>query len=635
MVKTKSVYEKMAMKSVNISVERLLEQEVEVIGRDGEEKYIKPFDFSEELTYLAGKIDFYEGIDGHTAAEEEENEEEEESLEEGAKKENDSKQENEWPWSSVHSKLRLALTEMCVMLDVLQTLNKRKYFILAPIQQNPELEKQTVQMLEKRKYLAKVGSYIGTGAAGLGMQRHVKPEPIIIDSDPTQEKEIEYYTQLMELRQFWRVKKSGNQITGDLSYRTSGSRFWHPGIFEVKAESDEAETEEEEKEEKKLAITLSPDLVKSSHIIVQLIDKESRCGWKAVSHPIILEDNFVNSWEKEMTKAQQHLFNKEIFSQLSNDAFQGSFLGINVLNSQIRCTMSDNAEVIITHNVDSATTDDLQTETKETSNDLALLLSALLYQQHRNVSKFSTPYPATSNFYGKQSKSSSVINIIHRKPNDLGKSILYEFMKQAEHKLWIHRINEFLYNQNVRFPEPSIGFHWNVLKSRLKSMLTVTLSTVHRHKSISSNFAITVDETGFHISSRNMISVDLPFDMDMLALVLSNNVYKHLQSVVQDVSRQHGWIMITPKMGNNILSSNQVQARPPLLLRNDTNEKFVQIYLNDMRNIEVEISKERQGNDITLDDGFKLLNKEKLSVSWALLPGDSFMEKCEFLFLFL
>ena len=620
----------MAMKAVNISVERLLEQEVEVIGRDGEEKYIKPFDFSEELTYLAGKIDFYEGIDGHTAAgtDEEENEEEE-STEEGAKK--DESKQNEWPWSSVHSKLRLALTEMCVMLDVLQTLNKRKYFILAPIQQNPELEKQTVQMLEKRKYLAKVGAYIGTGAAGLGV-RNAKPEPIVIDGEQ-KDKETEYYTQLMELRQFWRVKKSGNQITGDLSYRTSGSRFWHPGIFEVKAESDE--TEEDEKEEKKkLAITLSPDLAKSSQIIVQLIDKESSCNWKAVSNPIILEDNFVNSWEKEMTKAQQHRFNKEIFSQLSNDAFQGSFLGINVLNSQIKCTMSDNAEVIITHNVDSATTVDLQTDTKETSNDLALLLSALLYQQHRNVSKFSTPYPATSNFYGKQSKSSSVINIIHRKPNDLGKSILYEFMKQAEHKLWIHRINEFLYDQNVRFPEPAIGFHWNVLKSRLKSMLTVTLSSVYRHKSNSSNFAITIDETGFHIFSKNMISVDLPFDMDMLALVLSNNVYKHLQNVVQDVSKQHGWVMITPKMGNNILSSNQVEARPPLLLRNNTNEKFVQIYLNDMRNIEVEISKESHENDPPLDDSFKPLNKAKLSVSWTSLPGDSFIEKCESLFLF-
>ena len=617
----------MATKSVVISVERLLEQEVDEINRDGEEKYIKPFDYSEELTHLAQKIDFYEGIQGHDSDLEEK---EEEDNDDKLKKEEDAKSENEWHWSSVHSKLRLALSEMSIMLDVLQTLNKKRYLILDPIQQSPEQEKQTVQMLEKRNYLVKVGTYIGKGAAALGTKKNslVKSEPILIDEKDSS-KNTDYYTQLRELRQFWRVKKSGSQITGDLSYRTSGSRFWHPGVFEVKIDD---ESDESSDKTKKLQITVSPDLAKTSEIIVQVFDGADS-EWKAVSIPTVLEDNFVNSWENDMSKAQQHLFNKEIFSQLSNDSFQGSFLGIDVLNSQIKCKLSDDAEVVITHNVDSSTPVDIQTKTKETSNDLTFLLSALLYQQHRNVSKFSTPYPATSNFYGKQSKSSSVVNIIHRKPNEAGKSILHEFIKQTEHKLCVHRVNDFLYKENLQILEPTIGFHWNVLKSRLKSVLTITLSTGYLHKSISSSFVVVIDEKGFHVYGKDVLSIDLPFDMGLLNLVFKNSIYKHLQSVLEVLAKQHGWVLVTPKMGKNLLAPIN-SSNVTLLLKSFCQNKFVELRLNDMRNIEVEASKNAPLNNLSLDDNFEGLKKMKFNISWLSLPGNSFVEKIQALMIF-
>ena len=617
----------MATKSVVISVERLLEQEVDEINRDGEEKYIKPFDYSEELTHLAQKIDFYEGIQGHDSDLEEK---EEEDNDDKLKKEEDAKSENEWHWSSVHSKLRLALSEMSIMLDVLQTLNKKRYLILDPIQQSPEQEKQTVQMLEKRNYLVKVGTYIGKGAAALGTKKNslVKSEPILIDEKDSS-KNTDYYTQLRELRQFWRVKKSGSQITGDLSYRTSGSRFWHPGVFEVKIDD---ESDESSDKTKKLRITVSPDLAKTSEIIVQVFDGADN-EWKAVSIPTVLEDNFVNSWENDMSKAQQHLFNKEIFSQLSNDSFQGSFLGIDDLNSQIKCKLSDDAEVVITHNVDSSTPVDIQTKTKENSNDLTFLLSALLYQQHRNVSKFSTPYPATSNFYGKQSKSSSVVNIIHRKPNEVGKSILHEFIKQTEHKLWVHRVNDFLYKENLQILEPTIGFHWNVLKSRLKSVLTITLSTGYLHKSISSSFVVVIDEKGFHVYGKDVLSIDLPFDMGLLNLVFKNSIYKHLQSVLEVLAKQHGWVLVTPKMGKNLLAPIN-SSNVTLLLKSFCQNKFVELRLNDMRNIEVEASKNAPLNNLSLDDNFEGLKKMKFNISWLSLPGNSFVEKIQALMIF-
>jgi len=47
--------------------------------------------------------------------------------------------------------------------------------------------------------------------------------------------------ELLKLRQNWRLKKVGNTILGDLSYRTAGSQYRQcTGVFEVtKSQEDE------------------------------------------------------------------------------------------------------------------------------------------------------------------------------------------------------------------------------------------------------------------------------------------------------------------------------------------------------------------------------------------------------------
>ena len=43
----------------------------------------------------------------------------------------------------------------------------------------------------------------------------------------------DFHIELLRLRQNWRLKKVGNSILGDLSYRTAGSQFKQSGLFEV------------------------------------------------------------------------------------------------------------------------------------------------------------------------------------------------------------------------------------------------------------------------------------------------------------------------------------------------------------------------------------------------------------------
>ncbi len=50
----------------------------------------------------------------------------------------------------------------------------------------------------------------------------------------------DFHLELLRLRQNWTLKKVGNAILGDLSYKSAGSRFFHTGIFEVTKSEDPA-----------------------------------------------------------------------------------------------------------------------------------------------------------------------------------------------------------------------------------------------------------------------------------------------------------------------------------------------------------------------------------------------------------
>ena len=46
-----------------------------------------------------------------------------------------------WPWDSVRNNLRSALTEMCVLYDVLSVVKEKKYMALDPVSQEPAAAK--------------------------------------------------------------------------------------------------------------------------------------------------------------------------------------------------------------------------------------------------------------------------------------------------------------------------------------------------------------------------------------------------------------------------------------------------------------------------------------------------------------
>ena len=610
------------MSAVKISVERLLEQEVDEISRSGEEKYIKPFTFSEQLTHFAGKIDFHEGDEIQPSDKDEETDETEKINND------DLKQNNQWPWEAVHTKLRIALSEVCVMLDVLQSLNKKKYLVLDPITQNPEPNKQTVQMLDKRKLLARAGAIIAKGASSLSTKKD-KSEPIIVE-----ESDNEYFMQLMQLRQYWRVKKTGHQIIGDLSYRTAGSNFWHQGLFEVKPDHDNVNGSG-----KTLSVNISPDLTQKSDIVVEVIDKNNLCPSHIYSTCTTPNFNIESmcDWKHTLKMAQQHLFNKEIFSRLSNDAFQESFAGVEVLNSKITCKVLDDAEVIISHKVGECSSDKPFSINNdcETANDLKLILSNLLQRYHKKNSKWYTPYPSTSNYYQKQVRSSSYNNLLNRKAMPKQNSMLKDFLDEVKHKIWLSRAKSFLDAKVKSIYDPSLMFHWNVLSSRLQSSVMIYIITKANTEPVKTTFLLSLDVQGFHLRFDDATYIDLLFDIKSLDLIIESKISNHLLNVAKQLSIHHDWYVTQSNL--KFLTLNEDVEQFPnngIIVSSPKNTKRIQLCINNMKNISVQVSTtsaDEEKSDL-FDEEFQYLNKLR-TIHWDFIPGATFVEKFEILLL--
>lgn len=136
-----------------------------------------------------------------------------------------------WPWDSVRNKLNDALTEICVLSDVISIAKDKRYLVLDPVPEESEETKPIVQVYSRKKALSQAANVLLSGAERLRSSHSEQRNRNVSD----------FHIELLRLRQNWRLKKVSNAIIGDLSYRTAGSKFGMSGTFEVTKADDVAE----------------------------------------------------------------------------------------------------------------------------------------------------------------------------------------------------------------------------------------------------------------------------------------------------------------------------------------------------------------------------------------------------------
>ncbi|CAK9301654.1 unnamed protein product [Gordionus sp. m RMFG-2023] len=306
-----------------IGIEPVNDYKIEEILYDGTEIYKKPLSFNEYINELSEKIDFEENSG---------------NAENEAKSEKHILSKNSIIEPSL-IKLRNALMEINVLLDVLKITKQQQYLALDFIANDNPDNKPAYVLLGKKKTLSKAASILLNGAETI---KTTLSNPLL---SPITTVQKNFHLELLNLRQIWRLKKVGEKILGDISYKSVGSQFNENGNFEVSKNSkiDSSST---------LKIILPQQLKNEAYIKISI----HRDG-KIYSSSNKLNASSLRSYSqvhnyllnKKLEEAQNSLFCKEILFTLVKEALEDetSFLPHNVIGNTITLTLFPDVHLIV------------------------------------------------------------------------------------------------------------------------------------------------------------------------------------------------------------------------------------------------------------------------------------------------
>uniref|UniRef100_A0A8D2KBV8 Mediator of RNA polymerase II transcription subunit 17 n=1 Tax=Urocitellus parryii TaxID=9999 RepID=A0A8D2KBV8_UROPR len=385
------------VRAVRISIESACEKQVQEVGLDGTETYLQPLSMSQNLARLAQRIDFSQG----SGSEEEEAAGAEGEAQDWAGAGSSADQDDEeglvkfqpslWPWDSVRNNLRSALTEMCVLYDVLSIVKDKKFMTLDPVSQDalpPKQNPQTLQLISKKKSLAGAAQILLKGAERLTKS---------VTENQENKLQRDFNSELLRLRQHWKLRKVGDKILGDLSYRSAG---------------------------------IDNSLVNSCAIFF--------CS------KLNLFTSFLCSphWQTKLEAAQNVLLCKEIFAQLSREAVQiKSQIPHIVVKNQIISQPFPSLQLSISlcHSSNDKKSQKSATEKQSPEDHLYVLehnLHLLIREFHKQtLSSIMMPHPASAPFGHKRMRLSGPQAFDKNEINSLQSSegLLEKIIKQAKH----------------------------------------------------------------------------------------------------------------------------------------------------------------------------------------------------------
>uniref|UniRef100_A0A5F8G6H8 Mediator of RNA polymerase II transcription subunit 17 n=1 Tax=Monodelphis domestica TaxID=13616 RepID=A0A5F8G6H8_MONDO len=433
------------VRAVRISIESACEKQVQEVGLDGTETYLQPLSMSQNLARLAQRIDFSQG----SGSEEEEAAGADRDSQDWAGASGSADQDDEeglvkfqpslWPWDSVRNNLRSSLTEMCVLYDVLSIIRDKKFMTLDPVSQDslpPKQNPQTLQLISKKKSLAGAAQILLKGADRLTKS---------VTENQENKRQRDFNSELLRLRQHWKLRKVGDKILGDLSYRSAGSLFPHHGTFEVIKNTDIDLDKKIPEDYCPLDVQIPSDLEGSAYIKVSIQKQASDIGdlgtVNLFRRPMPKSKPGSPHWQTKLEAAQNVLLCKEIFAQLSREAVQiKSQIPHIVVKNQIISQPFPSLQLSISLCHSSNDKKSQKSSEKQSPEDHLYVLEHNLHQLIREfhkqtLSSTMMPHPASAPFGHKRMRLSGPQAFDKNEINSLQSSegLLEKIIKQAKH----------------------------------------------------------------------------------------------------------------------------------------------------------------------------------------------------------
>ncbi|CAB1349135.1 unnamed protein product [Coregonus sp. 'balchen'] len=461
--------------AVRVSIESSCEKQVQEVSLDGMETYVPPLSMSQNLAKLAQRIDFGQGSD----SDEEGTETEPRDPQEWGKQEPEEDettvkfQPSLWPWDSVRNNLRSSLTEMCVLYDVLSVVKEKKYMALDPTP-------QVFQLISKKKSLATAAQLLLKGADKLSKS---------VAENQENRRQRDFNSELLRLRSQWKLRKVGDKILGDLSYRSAGSLFPHAGTFEVIKNTDIDLDKKLPEDYCPLNVQIPSDLEGSAYIKVSIQKQAPDIGdlgsvslfrrqpkAKAGTQP----------WHVKLEAAQNVLLCKEIFAQLSREAVQiKSQIPHIVVKNQIISQPFPGLQLSISlcHSTGEKKNQRASPEKPKPDDHLYVLehnLHQLMREFHKQtLSSIVMPHPASAPFGHKRQRMAGPMAYDKAEISNLqqNEGLLEKIIKQAKHIFLRSRTARTIDSLASRIEDPQIQAHWSNINDVYESSVKVLITS--------------------------------------------------------------------------------------------------------------------------------------------------------------
>lgn len=550
--------------NVPIRIEPIDEYKIQEIAYDGQEKYIPPLSMSENLSQMIQRIDFLQPTDELRDELENSNIKSDDEVDEDSKQPQITNAQNvgsTWPFDSMRTKLRTALTEICVLNDVLVISKEKKYMVFDAVNPKQSDQRPIVAMMAKKKALGSAAQVLIEGSSalraatsqGFGSQTSNDPSgPALLRSN-LEVTEPNFYSELREMRQSWRLKRVSNTIIGDLSdFRPIGHRFVPNTRFEViktnlstRGPGNQA-----------LAVKVPFDLEGNAHIQISIVkhDEISLVDLSSSANGRYYEAPRQATWQQKLDAAQNVLFCKELFCHLANQAVQYQFnIPTSVTGNQIILALFPDVKLYITliHKTPNAKSNRKMSDGMEK-----------LQRQHKEVFEHSL-HQMFRNFY------TSMLRKVQNRdvPREAGpcaiskqtlanlsrqECSLDKIVQQAQHLIMRHQTIDVIDTFASKIKDPLIISHWFCLNSPTTSIVRVDIVSHNNEILGRSHILIYISTRQLRVITRDCKNLVLGYEPDELRHLLVWQSCLHQFIASDKLSKLLGWYTLILNYNVNV-----------------------------------------------------------------------------------
>jgi len=306
-----------------------------------------------------------------------------------------------------------------------------------------------------------------------------------------------------------------------------GSQFRNPGLFEVsKATKAEDKAGQSTADNRALEVSVGSDLEGTAEIRVAIVTSGEQLETVTLRG---LMSGFnsgmaavIPSWQQKLESAQSNLFCKELFVQLSQEAYNTKENRPHfVMANEIRAEIFPGTDLCITYSSQKNDTEEHGTKMTQPHQDTVLCdhtleyaLHSLLRRRHHQAQALPTPRPVTA--YPTQGGSkrlclagASALTAAEVAPCLQSESLLEAVLKISRHKVLQKRVVEVVDALKSRLTDPCITCHWSVIGCDTTSLATIHITSPEVGDTARSSLQLRLGVQGIHVVNDDGLTLDL------------------------------------------------------------------------------------------------------------------------------